>query len=221
MNKMIILPTLLSSTLLISTLFSTASATENSFSANIGVTSNYIWRGVTQSDDKFSVSTGADYSHESGFYLGTWAATVDFNDDTNFEYDFYSGYQTTFANIDWNLGYIYYGYQGEDNLAFSEVYLRASYEALTLAASTLVDNDTDGEFGDSHYYEASYVFSLAYKVSLNLHAGYYSLPDDSDYSDFNISISKSDFSLMVSTLTGNDALEDTLVSLSYSKSFDL
>ncbi|ALO35190.1 hypothetical protein CMT41_11000 [Colwellia sp. MT41] len=218
---MIILPALLSSTLLTSMFFSTAASADDAFSANIGITSNYIWRGITQSDDNFSVSAGADYNHESGFYLGTWAATVDFNDDTNFEYDFYSGYQTNFANIDWDIGYIYYGYQGEDNLAFSEVYLRASYETLSLAVSTLVDNDTDGEFGDSHYFEAAYGFSLPYEISLDLHAGYYNLPADADYNDFNISLSKSGFSLMVSTLTGNDAFEDTLVSLSYSKSFDL
>ncbi|KGJ95087.1 TorF family putative porin [Colwellia psychrerythraea] len=220
MNNMIFVPALFTTTLLTSTFFSAEIIAEDSFSANVGITSNYIWRGVSQSDDKFSVSAGADYSHESGFYLGTWAATVDFNDDTNFEYDFYSGYQTNIADINWDIGYIYYGYQGEDNLAFSEIYLRANYQALTLAASTLVDNDTDGEFGDSQYYEASYGFTLPYHVSLDLHAGYYSLPSDANYSDYNISLSKSNFTLMVSTLTGNDALKDTLVSLSYSNNFD-
>jgi len=190
-------------------------------SANVGITSNYVWRGVTQSDDKFSISAGADYNADSGFYAGVWAATVDFNDDTNFEYDFYTGFQKDFSNVNLDVGYIYYGYQGEDDLAFSEVYVKASFDKLTVGVSTLADNDTGADFADSTYLEASYSFSLPNQITLDIHGGYYDFKDGDNYQDYNLSLSKGDFSLMVSTLTGNDTLEDTLVSLSYSKSFDL
>ncbi len=46
-----------------------------SFSANIGVVSNYMWRGVTQTGDQAAVQGGLDVAHESGFYAGTWAPT--------------------------------------------------------------------------------------------------------------------------------------------------
>jgi len=193
----------------------------DSITANAGITSNYIWRGVSQSDDKLSLSGGVDYNADSGFYAGVWAATVDFNDDTNFEYDFYSGFQKDFTHVNLDVGYIYYGYQGEDNLAFSEVYIKANFDKLSLGVSTLVDNDTSGDFADTTYIEASYGFSLPNQISLDIHGGYYDFKGGDNYQDFNISLAKDNFSFMISTLKGNDTLEDTLVSLSYSKSFDL
>ena len=99
-------PLLLPAYILIS-LSSTMALAEDTLSANFGVTSNYIWRGVTQSDYKVSVSAGADYSNGAGFYLGTWAASVDFNDDTNFEYDIYGGFQTEINNINFLSGFMF------------------------------------------------------------------------------------------------------------------
>jgi uncharacterized protein (TIGR02001 family) len=52
----------------------------HSISANIGAVSNYIWRGVTQTGDQAAVQGGFDYAHESGFYAGTWASNVDFDE---------------------------------------------------------------------------------------------------------------------------------------------
>lgn len=52
-----------------------------SISANIGVVSNYIFRGVTQTQDGAAVQGGLDFAHESGFYAGAWASNVDFNDE--------------------------------------------------------------------------------------------------------------------------------------------
>ncbi len=53
----------------------------HSISANIGAVSNYIWRGVSQTQDGPAVQGGLDYAHSSGFYLGTWASNVDWNND--------------------------------------------------------------------------------------------------------------------------------------------
>lgn len=52
-----------------------------SISANIGAVSNYMWRGVTQTQDGAAVQGGLDFSHESGFYAGTWASNIDWNDE--------------------------------------------------------------------------------------------------------------------------------------------
>ena len=199
--------------------FSTVSMASDSKSFNLGFTSNYLWRGVTQSDDKVSLSGGGDYNDNSGLYVGGWAASVDFNDDTNFEYDFYTGFQKEINGINFDIGYIRYGYQGEDNLDFSEVYIRASFNDLSFAVSTLLDSDTGGDFSDSTYYEASYDYPLSQQVTMSIHGGFYDFKDGGDYQDFNIALNYENFSLMVSTLTGNDALEDTLIALSYSKSF--
>jgi len=48
-------------------------------SANVGAVSNYIWRGVTQTGDQAAVQGGFDVAHESGFYIGTWASNIDWD----------------------------------------------------------------------------------------------------------------------------------------------
>ncbi|MGE5154474.1 MAG: TorF family putative porin [Bdellovibrio bacteriovorus] len=52
-----------------------------SISANIGAVSNYMWRGVTQTQDGPAIQGGLDVKHQSGFYAGTWISNVDFNDE--------------------------------------------------------------------------------------------------------------------------------------------
>ncbi len=179
-------------------LIGSTTASANEFSADVGIANNYVWRGVTQSDVGISVSGRFDYSNDLGLYAGTWLSSVDFNDDTNFEYDFYAGYQKTLSNVILDIGYIYYAYQGEDDLAFSEAYVKALLESFTLGVLTLVDSDAGGSFADSSYFEGG-----------------------DNYQDYRVYLGHGDFSLMASTLNGDDALEDTLESLSYSTSFDL
>lgn len=53
----------------------------SNISANIGAVSNYLWRGVTQTQDGAAVQGGLDLTHSSGFYIGTWASNVDFDDE--------------------------------------------------------------------------------------------------------------------------------------------
>ena len=218
--------TLLTSTV-IGFLFNTAIANElssskNTVSTNVGITSKYIWRGITQSDKKPAVSAGADYNHQSGFYAGTWFSTVDFGDETDFEYDFYSGYTTEINGADIDFGYIYYGYQGGEDNHFSEAFVKVSFDNLSLAVSTLVDSQWGDSFSDLTYFEGSYTFTLPHDLSLDLHAGYYDLKDAKNYRDFSIALSHiSGLSLMVTTVDGNEALEDDLISVSYSRSFDL
>ena len=51
-----------------------------SVSGNIALTSDYIWRGMTQSAGGPAVAGGFDLSTDSGFYLGTWGSSVQFGD---------------------------------------------------------------------------------------------------------------------------------------------
>ena len=70
-----------------------------SVSGNIALTSDYIWRGWTQSAGGPAVSGGFDLSTDSGFYIGTWGSSVQFGDAatsdlTELELDVYLGYST-------------------------------------------------------------------------------------------------------------------------------
>lgn len=190
--------------------------------ANIGLNSNYVWRGVTQSDKHPSISVGVDASNDKGFYLGTWIASVDFGDDTNIEYDLYTGYQFSSNSIDWDFGYIYYGYDGNNDLAFSEVYAKASVNNFSFAWSTLADSDASNlGFTDTNYIEAAYSLPFKDGYTFDVHAGNYDIKDASSYRDYSIGISKDNLSLTVSRVQGIEDLEETLYSLAYSISFDL
>ncbi|MCL7744949.1 TorF family putative porin [Guyparkeria hydrothermalis] len=153
-------------------------------SANIGVVSNYLFRGITQTDDSAAVQGGLDYAHESGLYAGTWASTVDFGDDTSYEIDFYAGYGGSIGDLGYDVGYIYYAYpDAPSDIDFGEIYGSLTYSYLTAGLAYTVNGQADdGPFteGDLYYYagvdvpfgESGYTGSLYY--------GYYTFDDDGD-----------------------------------------
>ena len=67
-------------------------------SGNFTFSSNYIWRGMTQTMDDPGYSGGFDYSHESGFYAGTWGSNVAFG-GAGLELDTYAGFTGIFEGV--------------------------------------------------------------------------------------------------------------------------
>jgi len=97
-------------------------------SANLALTSNYVWRGMTQTSNAPAVQGGIDFGYK-GFYLGTWMSNVDFNvaSDNSLEADFYAGYAGELAGIGFDLGFIQYAYPHDSSaLNFEEVYVGLS-----------------------------------------------------------------------------------------------
>lgn len=85
-----------------------ASAQDVTF--NAGVTSDYVTRGSSQTNHDAAVSGGVDVTYESGFYVGAWASSVDFEDGTDAEIDFYAGYRTEAAGFGLDFGVASYNY---------------------------------------------------------------------------------------------------------------
>lgn len=77
-------------------------------SANAAVTSDYIFRGITQSAKKFAVSGGLDYDFGNGLAVGTWASSIDFGDDSPMELDLYGNYNFMIGAVAASVGV--YGY---------------------------------------------------------------------------------------------------------------
>jgi uncharacterized protein (TIGR02001 family) len=67
--------------------------------ANVTVTNNYIYRGLTQSNYKPAIQGGFDYAHESGLYIGNWNSSISWVSDAGaaksapIEMDFYGGFK--------------------------------------------------------------------------------------------------------------------------------
>jgi uncharacterized protein (TIGR02001 family) len=92
----------------------------HTFTANVGLFSEYIFRGVTQTAEDPAVQGGFDYAHSSGFYVGTWASNVSWLRDfgiytsSSLEWDFYGGFKRNFGDTDFyfDVGTIYYDSPG-------------------------------------------------------------------------------------------------------------
>jgi len=54
----------------------TPATPEHTLTANVGLYSEYIFRGIAQTGGKPAVQGGFDYAHSSGFYAGTWASNI-------------------------------------------------------------------------------------------------------------------------------------------------
>ena len=80
------------------------------FSFNAGAASDYVFRGVSQTDENPQVFAGVDTSLWGVGYAGAWISNVDFNNDTDAEYDLYVGVKPTVGPFNLDLGVIYYGY---------------------------------------------------------------------------------------------------------------
>ena len=67
--------------------------------ANITITNDYRYRGISQSNFLPAIQGGFDYAHESGFYIGNWNSSISWLSDQNsgssapIEMDFYGGYK--------------------------------------------------------------------------------------------------------------------------------
>ena len=127
-------------------------ASESSYagvSANVSFTTDYIWRGMTQSDGP-AVQGGFDYEADSGFYAGFWGSNVNFNNGNGQELDYYAGYGFSLGDVGVDVGYITYDYPDSDpDLKFEEIYLGFSIGDLGLTYASGQDEAPD-------YIEVSY-----------------------------------------------------------------
>lgn len=80
-------------------------------SANIGVVSDYRFRGFSYTDEKPALQGSLDWTHDSGVYLGTWASNVDFP-DADVEVDLYGGYAFDYGAYNIDVGAIGYYFPG-------------------------------------------------------------------------------------------------------------
>lgn len=163
----------------------TSAASLDGLSANIGVTSDYLWRGISQTDGSPAVSGGLDYKVGNGLYLGTWASNVDFGDDTTYELDGYLGFSGELSAVSYDFGYIYYAYPNGEDLDFGEVYASLGLSYFKLGLAVLAHADS-ADFADNNYYYAEAAFPVADDLKIGAHLGTYTFDASEDYIDYNI-----------------------------------
>jgi len=144
-----------------------APASDLTVSYNVGLYSQYIFRGLTQTDRKPALQGGVDLTHSSGFYLGAWGSNIDWlkapygpgaaDDYTyykkggNLEVDLYGGFRTELgkSGVGIDVGVLQYWYPGTLRGGFAkanttELYGALSYGWLQAKLSGVVSNSAWG-----------------------------------------------------------------------------
>jgi uncharacterized protein (TIGR02001 family) len=146
------------------------------FSANVGIATDYRFRGFTQTQEHPAVQGGVDLTFGS-FYVGFWSSNVDFgrtqdssgrfHEQADFELDVYGGIKRKLGPIEWNLGIIGYLYPGSygvvvdderRDLDYMEVYGSISgdlHTSLNGSFTIYYSPDYFGEVGDNWVFEGT------------------------------------------------------------------
>lgn len=166
---------------------------EGEFSGNVALSTDYVWRGVSQTNGDMAISGGFDYSNGM-FYAGTWASNIDFDDgsDANVELDFYGGLAGELASgISWDVGVIYYVYPDSEDSDLDFVELKGAlgyaFDAgLSVGGEVYFDPDNE-----NLYLQATAGYAFGENFSVDGSVGNYQFDGGGDYTNWSLGASTS------------------------------
>ncbi len=168
----------------------------HSLSANVTLTSNYVFRGISQTGGDPAIQGGFDYTHKSGLYAGTWASNVGWIENFqeyesgNMEIDFYGGFRGAIGDTDftYDVGGIYYMYPGDNNGPYvdadtGEIYVAGGWKWFTAKYSYYLTDDVFGITANGGSYLGLSASLPVAETGLTLGAswGTFDFGDSSDY----------------------------------------
>jgi uncharacterized protein (TIGR02001 family) len=184
----------------------TALAAHAEVTGNLGLTSDYRFRGISQSQNAPAVQGGVDYAHSSGFYIGNWNSSVSsqvYTQGSGVESDLYAGFKKDiYKGLTLDVGSYNYFYPRAktagtgSNFDTYEAFLGLGYGPVSAKYSRTIGS---GYFGTTNaqgtqYYQADVAYPLPVKglekVSFLAHAGHTNVANSTtlDYSDYNVGL---------------------------------
>lgn len=195
------------------------SVADNTVVFNAAVTSDYRFRGISQSRLDPAISGGIDYTHnQTGLYVGAWASSIKWIEDAggngNVEVDLYGGKRGQVTDtISYDVGVLTYVYPGNDlstNANTTEVYGQLGYGPAYIKYSRSVTNLFGfADSKNSGYWDLGTNVAITNGYTLNLHAGHQTVKNNSSasYSDWKVGVTK-DFGFLTANIaavgTNND-----------------
>jgi len=184
----------------------TAPEPDYTLSYNAGITTDYRFRGISQSSFDPALQVGVDFTHSSGFYLGAWGSNVSWIKDYvgaskgSIEIDLYGGYRGQIGkDVAFDVGVIKYQYPNNTaaavlvNANTAEVYGALTYSIVTAKYSRSVSNfvanpDSKG----SQYFEIAANIDLGNGFTLTPHVGRQKVANNStgNYTDYSLTLGK-------------------------------
>jgi uncharacterized protein (TIGR02001 family) len=223
------------------TAFINPASAGTTITANGGAVTQYVFRGIPQSDGKAAAQGGLDLD-VSGFYLGTWFSQVDTSARTaagevaasGLEYDLYAGYAFEIDDFSFGIGGTGYFYTDDFDEEYVELNLSAGWKFITIdyavgeydapsgtqstqdytfGSITLEYNGFYGMVGDwGDDFTGTYV-EIGYGSTLTV--------ADKDLFDYSFAIIRSDEDLSLKVDSNGNPTEDTFFYAGVVKHFDL
>ena len=146
---------------------------------NVGVTSDYRYRGISQTRLKPALQGGIDYSN-GPFYAGAWASSIkwikDFGGDAGVEVDLYGGYKGEITKgLAYDVGVLTYQYPSNKlnpSANTTEIYGALTYGPATLKYShSVTDTFANLDSKNSTYLDLSANFEVGAGLTLTPHIG--------------------------------------------------
>ena len=178
-------------------------------SANVAITSNYVWRGMSQTLNSPATQGGFDVDYK-GLYAGVWGSNVNFGDKSSMEADLYLGYAAEIAGIGYDIGAIQYAYpNATEGSNFAEVYVGLSkdFDGFGVSATYSMGQKTDTiEAPDNVEVGAS--ATLPAEIALDITYGMYDTYGDYYSVGFTKSVGKYDYTLAYTGISYEDTTAD-------------
>lgn len=156
---------------------------------SLAITSDYLYRGVSQSSNTAAIQGSMTLNHSSGFYATVWGSSIAFSQ--GLELDPAIGYTGSAGDVTYDVGVLRYGYPGDSDInPFTEVYGSVSMSGAKLGLA--YSDDFFGETGESIYVYLSYGKEIA-GLNFSAYAGV-NMFDEIDvadgYVDYKVAVSK-------------------------------
>jgi uncharacterized protein (TIGR02001 family) len=180
-------------------MFAGISAAQAQVTGNLGLTSDYRFRGVSQTQNAPAVQGGIDYTHASGLYVGNWNSSVSsqlYTNGAGVESDVYAGFKKqVFGNFTLDVGSMNYFYpRAGTNGSFdtNELYAGISYKELVTVKYSHALSDYFGTANskNSYYVQADAAIPVVGKLVALAHVGRTNVNNSStlDYTDYNVGL---------------------------------
>ena len=176
-----------------------ADISRENFTGYVTVTSDYRFRGLSQTDTDPALQLGIDFQHDTGIFAGLWGSNVDFpidqfeQDPRDVELNYYLGYHRSIGR-DWAgvISVIRYSYPGASkNYDYTEISVGVNYVE-RLFATVAYSDDAFSLGGSAIVYELAAQYPLVYGIEIGATAGLYDSSDllDGNYKYWNVGLSK-------------------------------
>jgi len=156
----------------------------HSFTGNFGLYSQYVFRGLTQTNEKPALQGGFDYAHSAGFYAGIWGSNISWISDAvpdasaSLEADTYFGFKKSLNDdLSFDVGFLRYNYPGSYPSGMTkpdtnEIYGAVTWKFITAKYSYSLGNTFGvSDARGTDYIDLSASYEVAPKLTLSGHWG--------------------------------------------------